>query len=158
VAKWSAFLVTAARGVYFASYRGSFVRPEAAIESDGGTLAAKRSPRDGARQAPQDYPKGVRHGALSRPLQNLAILRADQCDWVAAAGLLGHAAWVAIAKLDRASGYAARRSPVEDEILRRIAVELAEIGGRSRRLLYLSTRGAISFPTYKHPSIVPLSC
>jgi len=40
VAKWSAFLATSERGVYFASYRGSFVGPEAALESDAGALAA----------------------------------------------------------------------------------------------------------------------
>jgi hypothetical protein len=40
VAKWSAFLATSERGVYFASYRGSFVGPEVALESDAGALAA----------------------------------------------------------------------------------------------------------------------
>ena len=40
VAKWSAFLVTAERGVYFATYRGSFVGPEEALESAAGALAA----------------------------------------------------------------------------------------------------------------------
>ena len=40
VIKWSAFLATAERGVYFATYRGSFITPEAALESDRGALAA----------------------------------------------------------------------------------------------------------------------
>ena len=40
VMKWSSFLATAERGVYIAAYRGSFVAPEAALESDVGTLAA----------------------------------------------------------------------------------------------------------------------
>ena len=40
VIKWSAFLVTAERGVYFATYRGSFIAPEAALDSDAGSLAA----------------------------------------------------------------------------------------------------------------------
>jgi len=40
VMKWSLFLATAERGVYFATYRGSFVAPEAALESDAGALAA----------------------------------------------------------------------------------------------------------------------
>ena len=38
--KWSLFLATAERGVYFATYRGSFLAPEAALESDAGALAA----------------------------------------------------------------------------------------------------------------------
>ena len=33
--KWSLFLATAERGVYFATYRRSFAAPEAALESDG---------------------------------------------------------------------------------------------------------------------------
>ena len=41
VAMWSAFRVTAERGVYFATYRGMSVRPEAAIESIAVPLAAK---------------------------------------------------------------------------------------------------------------------
>jgi hypothetical protein len=40
VFKWSAFLATAERGVYFATYRGSFITPEAALERDDGSLAA----------------------------------------------------------------------------------------------------------------------
>jgi hypothetical protein len=40
VIKWSAFLVTAERGVYFATYRGSFIAPEAALESARDDLAA----------------------------------------------------------------------------------------------------------------------
>jgi hypothetical protein len=40
VIKWSAFLATSERGVYFATYRGSFLGPEPARESDAGTLAA----------------------------------------------------------------------------------------------------------------------
>jgi hypothetical protein len=40
VMKWSLFLATAERGVYFATYRGSFVAPEAALESDADALAA----------------------------------------------------------------------------------------------------------------------
>jgi len=40
VLKWSLFLATAERGVYFAAYRGSFVGPQPALENDGGTLAA----------------------------------------------------------------------------------------------------------------------
>ena len=40
VAKWSTFLVTPERGVYFATYRGSFVGPEPALESAAGALAA----------------------------------------------------------------------------------------------------------------------
>jgi hypothetical protein len=40
VLKWSAFLATADRGTYFATYRGSFVGPEPALENDGGSLAA----------------------------------------------------------------------------------------------------------------------
>jgi len=40
VLKWSAFLATAERGVYFATYRGSFVGPEPALEKDAGALAA----------------------------------------------------------------------------------------------------------------------
>ena len=39
VLKWSAFLATAERGTYFASYRGSFVGPEPALENSD-TLAA----------------------------------------------------------------------------------------------------------------------
>ena len=35
VMKWSLFLATAERGVYFATYRRSFAAPEAALESDG---------------------------------------------------------------------------------------------------------------------------
>ena len=41
VAKWSAFLLASERGVYFATYRGSFVAgPEADLESQAGSLAA----------------------------------------------------------------------------------------------------------------------
>jgi hypothetical protein len=40
VMRWSLFLATAERGVYFATYRGSFVGPEPALESDAGALAA----------------------------------------------------------------------------------------------------------------------
>ena len=40
VAMWAAFLVTAERGVYFATYRGMSVGPEAAIESIAVPLAA----------------------------------------------------------------------------------------------------------------------
>ena len=40
VLKWSAFLATAERGVYFATYRGSFVGPEPALENDPSVLAA----------------------------------------------------------------------------------------------------------------------
>jgi hypothetical protein len=40
VPKLSAFLATSERGVYFATYRGSLVGPEPALEGDGGTLAA----------------------------------------------------------------------------------------------------------------------
>ena len=40
VAKWTAFLATSERGVYFATYRGSFMGPETALESDAGGLAA----------------------------------------------------------------------------------------------------------------------
>ena len=40
VMKWSAFLATAERGAYFATYRGSFLGPEPARESDAGALAA----------------------------------------------------------------------------------------------------------------------
>ena len=40
VFKWSAFLVTAERGVYFATYRGIFITPEAALESARDDLAA----------------------------------------------------------------------------------------------------------------------
>ena len=40
VFKWSAFLATAERGVYFATYRGSFIAPEAALESTRDDLAA----------------------------------------------------------------------------------------------------------------------
>ena len=40
VFKWSAFLATAERGVYFATYRGSFITPEAALERHDGSLAA----------------------------------------------------------------------------------------------------------------------
>ena len=36
VAMWSAFLVTAERGFYFATYRGSFMGPETALESATG--------------------------------------------------------------------------------------------------------------------------
>ena len=39
VLKWSAFLATAERGTYFATYRGSFVGPEPALENSD-TLAA----------------------------------------------------------------------------------------------------------------------
>ena len=38
--RWSLFLATAERGVYFATYRGSFVGPELALESDAGDLGA----------------------------------------------------------------------------------------------------------------------
>ena len=40
VIKWSAFLATVERGTYFATYRGSFLGPETALESNGGALAA----------------------------------------------------------------------------------------------------------------------
>jgi hypothetical protein len=40
VLKWSLFLATAERGVYFATYRGSFLGPEPALENDGDALAA----------------------------------------------------------------------------------------------------------------------
>ena len=40
VIKWSAFLATSERGVYFATYRGSFLGPEPARESDASALAA----------------------------------------------------------------------------------------------------------------------
>ena len=40
VIKWSAFIATAERGVYFATYRGSFIAPEAALESARDDLAA----------------------------------------------------------------------------------------------------------------------
>ena len=40
VVKWSLFLATAERGVYFATYRGSLAAPESARESDAGALAA----------------------------------------------------------------------------------------------------------------------
>ena len=40
VFKWSAFLATAERGTYFATYRGSFIAPEAALESAHDDLAA----------------------------------------------------------------------------------------------------------------------
>ena len=40
VLKWSAFLATAERGVYFATYRGSFVGPEPVLETETGALAA----------------------------------------------------------------------------------------------------------------------
>ena len=40
VLKWSAFLTTAERGVYFATYRGSFVGPEPALETDTSAMAA----------------------------------------------------------------------------------------------------------------------
>jgi hypothetical protein len=40
VLKWSAFLATAERGTYFATYRGSFVGPEPALDNDAGSLAA----------------------------------------------------------------------------------------------------------------------
>jgi len=40
VLKWSAFLATAERRTYFATYRGSFVGPEPALENAAGTLAA----------------------------------------------------------------------------------------------------------------------
>jgi hypothetical protein len=40
VLKWSLFLATAEKGVYFATYRGSFVGPEPALASNAGPLAA----------------------------------------------------------------------------------------------------------------------
>ena len=40
VLKWSAFLATAERGTYFATYRGSFVGPESALENEAGAIAA----------------------------------------------------------------------------------------------------------------------
>jgi hypothetical protein len=40
VIKWSAFLATAERGTYFATYRGSFVGPEPALENEAGAIAA----------------------------------------------------------------------------------------------------------------------
>jgi len=40
VAKWSGFLATAERGVYFATSRGSVMAPESAPESDAGGVAA----------------------------------------------------------------------------------------------------------------------
>ena len=40
VLKWSAFLATAERRTYFATYRGSFVGPEPALETDACALAA----------------------------------------------------------------------------------------------------------------------
>ena len=40
VINWFAFLATAERGVYFATYRGSFIAPEAALESARDDLAA----------------------------------------------------------------------------------------------------------------------
>jgi hypothetical protein len=38
--QWSLFLATAERGTHFATYHGSFVGPQAALESDVGGLAA----------------------------------------------------------------------------------------------------------------------
>jgi hypothetical protein len=35
VLKWSLFPATAERGVYFATYRGSFIGPEPALKNDG---------------------------------------------------------------------------------------------------------------------------
>ena len=40
VIKWSAFLATAERGVYFATYRGSFIAPEPSQASACDDLAA----------------------------------------------------------------------------------------------------------------------
>jgi hypothetical protein len=40
VIKWSAFLANAERGVYFATYRGSFIEPEPSHVSATDTLAA----------------------------------------------------------------------------------------------------------------------
>ena len=40
VVKWSAFLATAERGVYFATYRGGFIAPEATLECARDDLAA----------------------------------------------------------------------------------------------------------------------
>ena len=40
VFKWSAFLATAERGVYFATYRGSFIAPEPSQMGADETLAA----------------------------------------------------------------------------------------------------------------------
>jgi hypothetical protein len=40
VLKWSAFLATAERGTYFATYRGSFIGPEAELDNDARPLAA----------------------------------------------------------------------------------------------------------------------
>ena len=37
---WSAFLAASGHGVCFATYEGSFVGPEAAVESEAGALAA----------------------------------------------------------------------------------------------------------------------
>ena len=39
VMKWSLFLATAERGVYFGSYRGAVIGAEPALEHDGGALA-----------------------------------------------------------------------------------------------------------------------
>ena len=38
-AKWSTLLATSERGVYFATYRGSFVGPETALENTAGVAA-----------------------------------------------------------------------------------------------------------------------
>jgi hypothetical protein len=40
VAKWTAFLALAERGVYVGSYRGAYIGPEPALEHEGGALAA----------------------------------------------------------------------------------------------------------------------
>jgi hypothetical protein len=45
VAKWSAFLATSERGAYFATYRGSFLGPEHALESAAGALVYGNSHR-----------------------------------------------------------------------------------------------------------------
>ena len=56
VLKWSAFLATAERGTYFATYRGSFVGPDPALANDD---------RSEARQTKPAIPDGMRARAAA---------------------------------------------------------------------------------------------
>jgi len=55
VLKWSAFLATAERGTYFATYRGSFVGPEPALENSEVPTAKWSELRYGLRGQLEDH-------------------------------------------------------------------------------------------------------
>src|SRR5215470_7113468 len=66
VLNWSAFLATAERGTYFATYRGSFVGPEPALENQGDDGPPSASGIRGRRRRPKSY-----HQRLPKALRNI---------------------------------------------------------------------------------------